>query len=192
MGGCPLTWNWFDAAVFLISIITIISGYRQGLIRIVAGWLGLVAGLVAAVLFYRPVKSLLLGALHIVPALAGQNGDGSVYQLILPAFIAVLSFALVVVGVSLAVRIVGNLIHRLFDVAGIGWLDGALGALVCLGLFAFGLALVMGMMMPLLEMAEGLHWAWAVDLKREITGSYTGPWLKTMYLTWGRWFSGGM
>lgn len=51
--------TWIDVVLLFILAQAALAGYRQGFFSIMAGFVGLVAGIIAAVRYYRPVAEML-------------------------------------------------------------------------------------------------------------------------------------
>ncbi|MGE5380819.1 MAG: CvpA family protein [Methylocystaceae bacterium] len=183
-----MQWNWVDLVLALFILMALIGGYRRGLTTIVSGWLGLIMGFLTAVLFFKPVKTQLLGWLGMYqPAAAGGTAAGGVANVVLTALMTVVAFALIMAAVNMLFRFIGKGIHRLMDSIGMAWIDGGLGAIISLIITVVAVSLILGMGKPLLQMGTTAHWDWAIAASQEIERSRLEGVFLQVYERWGDW-----
>ncbi|HJY05226.1 MAG TPA: CvpA family protein [Bryobacteraceae bacterium] len=101
--------NWFDVALLVLIVASVLSGLRTGLARVVMHLVATIAGLVAGFWFYGIAADELMPWVHD------------------PVAARIAGFALIFIGVMIAGALAGWLIARLFRLIGLGWLDHLLG-----------------------------------------------------------------
>ncbi len=102
--------NWLDFVLAFILMLSVVSGYRKGLIRIGIGIIATIAALVLACWFYGSAGSLLL------PYVTGKSMAN------------ILGFMLVFLGVITVGAIVSRILAAIFKWVGLSWFDRLLGA----------------------------------------------------------------
>ena len=105
--------NWVDAVIIVVALIGAFSGFRQGLIMSVFGFLGLIVGVAFAGWAADPLADKI-----------SPDGAGWVY---------ILSFILILVIVMVVFHLVGTVLKQFIKLIMLGWLDSLGGALI--GLF---------------------------------------------------------
>jgi membrane protein required for colicin V production len=105
--------NWVDLCILAVVLVSTVAAMGRGIVVELLSLAGLVLGVVVAARYYSQL-SVHLTMLH-VPAL--QN---------------MAAFLLIVMLCLLVMTWLGHILHRMAKYAGMGWLDGLLGA-------AFGL-----------------------------------------------------
>ena len=110
--------NWVDAAIIIVALISAYIGYKQGLVRTVFGFIGLIVGI----------------------TLAGQWSD-SLADLLSSDKVQwayVVAFAIILIVVLVAANLAGAVLKGFIRFMMLGWLD-SLGGIV-LGLFVGAIA----------------------------------------------------
>jgi uncharacterized membrane protein required for colicin V production len=105
--------NWVDGVIIIVALIGAFSGFRQGLIMSIVGFLGLIAGVALAGWAADPLADKI-----------SPDGAGWAY---------ILAFIIVLIIVMVIFHIVGTIIKQFIKLIMLGWLDSFGGAL--LGLF---------------------------------------------------------
>jgi membrane protein required for colicin V production len=113
--------NWLDILIIVCLVASAIGGLKTGIIRGLAGFLGLLLGIFLAGLWYERVGGW-IGFIH----------NESIAKVI--AFILVLAVVMVAVG------LLGSLLHKLASSVMLGWLNHLIGGLLGLliGAVAWG------------------------------------------------------
>jgi membrane protein required for colicin V production len=125
--------NWVDAAIIGVGLIGALSGFRQGLIMAIFGFLGLIAGVAFAGWASDPLADNI-------------SSDGA-------AWAHVLAFIIILVIVMVVFHIAGTLIKQSVKLIMLGWVDSLGGAL--LGLFV-GALLATAVLIALGKWAAGV------------------------------------
>lgn len=117
--------NMFDLIVLVVIVLLILRGLWKGLIRQVVGLAGVVTGYMIAMHFYGPFASRYLKGFT-------------------PATGHIIAFLGVFIGCIIAASIVGWIIGRLMNVAGLGILNRIGGAVLggAKGCFILGVAVM--------------------------------------------------
>ena len=102
----------FDLAVIAVVALSTLAAFVHGFMRVAASLIAWVVGIVAAVRFSSSVGAML-----------PDFGESPVARYLL-------AFALILLAVLLVGGLVGYLLSRLLKVAGLGFLDRGLGAVV--------------------------------------------------------------
>jgi len=102
--------NWLDIIIIVILGIQVITGFVQGFIKVLAGLIGLIVGIVLAGRFYENLAGSLLGFI--------SNTDVA----------NVVAFVLILIVVWGIFSILASLLTRLVSVAFLGMLNRILGA----------------------------------------------------------------
>jgi len=126
--------NWLDATIGLILLISVISAIQKGFSREVIGTITAFAGLFLGAWFYGT---------------AGSFVQPYVSSVGIANFIG---FALVFVGVMIVGGILGWIVNRFLKSVGLSWMDRALGA--AFGI-ARGLLICVALVMILVAFAPG-------------------------------------
>lgn len=105
--------NWVDAVIIVVGLIGAFSGFRQGLIMAIFGFLGLIAGVAFAGWAADPLADKI-------------SSDGA-------AWAHVVAFIIILMIVMVVFHIVGIIIKQFVKMIMLGWVDSLGGAL--LGLF---------------------------------------------------------
>ena len=126
--------NWLDVVLLLLLLVSIVTSFSAGLTREVVGLITMVAALGAAVWFYGTAGSFLLPYVSS-PGVAHFCG-----------------FLIVFCGVLLLGALLGRLLRRFINVAGLSFVDRLLGA--GFGLVR-GLLISIALIMALLAFTPG-------------------------------------
>jgi membrane protein required for colicin V production len=102
--------NWLDLVLAVILLLSVVSGYRKGLIRIGIGLIATVAALVFACWFYGTAGTFLI---RYVSSRSTAN---------------LLGFLVVFIGVIILGALVGRILAAIFKWVGLSWFDRLLGA----------------------------------------------------------------
>ncbi|MGH9630835.1 MAG: CvpA family protein [Bryobacteraceae bacterium] len=123
-------WNWLDLVFGLIVLLSVVSGFAKGFLRIGIGFAAAIAGFLCAAWFYR---------------IAGKPLTPYVDS---PWLANVLGFLLVFVGILGAGALISMALARLFHWVGLTWLDRLLG-----GAFGFVRGTVIAVMIMMVILA---------------------------------------
>ncbi len=107
-----------DAIFFILMILAVFKGYRNGFIVAVFSFLGIIIGLAAAMKFSTVVAGWLKDSTSISAA-----------------WLPFLSFVLVMVGVILLIRIGAKLIQSAVELVLMGWLNKLTGIILYAALY---------------------------------------------------------
>ena len=102
--------NWLDLVLAVILIVSLVSGYRKGLIRIGIGLIATVAALVFACWFYGAAGTF------VIPYVSSRSTAN------------LLGFLLVFLGVITLGAVVSRILAAVFKWVGLSWFDRLLGA----------------------------------------------------------------
>ena len=102
--------NWLDLVLAVILTLSVVSGYRKGLIRIGIGLIATVAALVFACWFYGTAGTFL------IPYVSSQS------------IAKIGGFILVFLGVMALGALIGRILAAIFKWVGLSWFDRLLGA----------------------------------------------------------------
>jgi len=141
--------NGFDLFLIVMVVALLALGAWKGLVRLLLGITGMVAGVFLALRFESRLAPLFLRWVTTQELLA-----------------RLLAFVSIVVGVSVACVVIAFLVRQMLKVATLGWLDRVLGAtagLVCALLFMGTIALFLTAGFP--------------DQSKLLAGSKTAPYL---------------
>ncbi len=125
--------NGFDIALLIVASVLAVTGFVKGLIRILVGFVALIAAFLLASQFHGPVAA----------RLGWMNLSQPVLLLI--------AYAVIFVGVMLAGAVVGYLVRRLLRAAMLGWVDRLGGAALGLATATLMAALLV---LPLIAYTE--------------------------------------
>ena len=125
--------NWLDIILLVLLVLSVLGGWKSGLVRSVFGWVALILGIVLASHFYRPLSETAFSHLF-------QPGVASVLS-----FIVIFAVVVVIVGIlatwldRLVTASMLNWVNK-FGGAVFGLLTGCifLGALLAIALGFFG------------------------------------------------------
>lgn len=129
--------NMFDLIVLVVIVLLILRGLWKGLIRQVVGLAGVVTGYMIAMHFYGPFASRYLKGFT-------------------PATGHIIAFLGVFIGCIIAASIVGWIIGRLMNVAGLGILNRIGGAVLGGAKGCFILAIAVMMLVAFLPRENGV------------------------------------
>jgi membrane protein required for colicin V production len=141
--------NAFDLLLIAIVVALLVLGAWKGIVRLLLGATGMVAGVFLALRFEARVAPLFLRWVTTQELVA-----------------RLLAFVSIVVGVSVACVVIAFLVRQMLKVATLGWLDRVLGAtagLVCALLFMGTIAVFLTAGFP--------------DQSNLLAGSKTAPYL---------------
>jgi membrane protein required for colicin V production len=141
-----------DAIFFILMILAIFKGYRNGFIVAVFSFLAIIIGLAAA--------------LKLSTVVAGWLKDSTSIS---AAWLPFLSFALVMIGVIILVRIGAKLVQSAVEMIFLGWLNKLVGII----LYA---ALYITLYSVLLFYADKLHWIKPEVFQSSRCWSFIQPW----------------
>lgn len=114
--------NWFDIIVFLVLLGAFIKGMRKGLAMQVAGLVAIVIGAIFAGKAANMILPYLLGMINISSNVA-----------------VMLSYAIAFIIIVVGIKMIGKMLHNLFEALYIGFLNRILGA--ALGVVSVSLVL---------------------------------------------------
>ncbi len=103
--------NFFDIAVIIIMGYCLVRGIFRGLIKEISSIVGVLGGFYAAYTYYG----------HLGKLLARWISD--------TAYLNILSFLIIFVGVFLIISILGVIIKYILNISFLGWFDRIFGAL---------------------------------------------------------------
>jgi len=115
-----------DAIFILLMIFAVIKGYRNGFIVAVFSFLGIIIGLAAA--------------MKLSTFVAGWLRDSSSIS---AAWLPFLSFALIMIGVMLLVRLGAKLIQSAMELILMGWLNKLTGIVLYAALYITVLSVIL-------------------------------------------------
>lgn len=115
-----------DAIFILLMIFAVIKGYRNGFIVAVFSFLGIIIGLAAA--------------MKLSTFVAGWLRDSTSIS---AAWLPFLSFALIMIGVMLLVRLGARLIQSAMELVLMGWLNKLTGIVLYAALYTTVLSVVL-------------------------------------------------
>lgn len=122
--------NWFDLIVLILLLISVINGYRKGLI-------GQLVGLAIILL------SAIFGgnlATYILPILKDY--------LDLPANLSrALSFLIAFAAIAIVISIIGKIIQKLLNIVLLGFVNRMLGSIIAIGTLMFGLSIILNLVL---------------------------------------------
>lgn len=122
--------NWFDLIVLILLLISVINGYRKGLI-------GQLVGLAIILL------SAIFGgnlATYILPILNDY--------LDLPANLSrALSFLIAFAAIAIVISIIGKIIQKLLNIVLLGFVNRMLGSIIAIGTLMFGLSIILNLVL---------------------------------------------
>ncbi|MEO7529819.1 MAG: CvpA family protein [Sediminibacterium sp.] len=141
-----------DAIFIILMILAVFKGYRSGFVVAVFSFLAIVIGLAAAMKLSTVVAGWL------------QNSTS-----ISSAWLPFLSFALVMVGVVILVRLGGKLIESAMRMVMLGWLNKLSGIVLYAALYIMIYSVV-------LFYANELHWMKSETYLTSRSYSFVQPW----------------
>jgi membrane protein required for colicin V production len=118
--------NWLDIIIIIVLAISVLGGWRTGLIKAALGWIGIIVGLVLAGDYYQSLAKLF----------------STVFQ---ETLANILGFLAIFIGVTILSGVLGIWLSRVVSLTLLGWLNRLAGA-------AFGLfigAVVIGALLVL-------------------------------------------
>ena len=122
--------NWFDLIVLILLLISVINGYRKGLI-------GQLVGLAIILLSAIFVGNL---ATYILPILNDY--------LDLPANLSrALSFLIAFATIAIVISIIGKIIQKLLNIVLLGFVNRMLGSIIAIGTLMFGLSIILNLVL---------------------------------------------
>jgi membrane protein required for colicin V production len=105
--------NWVDIVLGVFVVVFLVIGVRKGLIREVAGFIGLVVAFIVGIAGTRFWSELIVIELHFPPSIA-----------------TVVSFILLFTLVFLLFRAAGSFLFTILHLSPLGWLDRVGGCIV--------------------------------------------------------------
>lgn len=120
--------NWLDIIISLILITAFVKGFRKGFALQLAG---LVAVILAAILAGR-IANILLPYLLSLFTYSEKT-------------VGVISYILAFLAIILFVRVVGKLVHNLFEILHLSFINQLMGAIVNVGCFAVVLSVLLNL-----------------------------------------------
>jgi membrane protein required for colicin V production len=101
--------NWIDWLLIIFLLISVVNGFREGMVRIGIGIVALIAGFFLASWFGGMAAGTLLPFIHSKPVAS------------------ILGYFLVFCGVLIAGALIASLIVRMLKLIGLTWMDRLLG-----------------------------------------------------------------
>ena len=141
-----------DVIFFLLMILAIIKGFRNGFIVAVFSFFGIFIGLAAAL----KLSTLVAGWLHHSTNIAA-------------AWLPFLSFLLIMIGVILLVRLGALFIQTAMEAVLMGWINKISGVILYAALYTTLLSVV-------LFYAEKIHWIKADTFASSHIFAFIQPW----------------
>ena len=116
--------NWLDIVIIVVIVLLGILGLRQGIIKTAFGIAGLIAGIVLAGRYYKPLAEIL-------------SPSGA-------SWANITAYAIILIATLVVAGVIGWLIAKLVHLVLLGWLDqlagfvfgAAIGALICAAVLA--------------------------------------------------------
>ena len=147
-----MTWadlNWLDILFVLIILLSIVSGYRKGLIRIGIGLIATIAAIVLACWFYGRAGTFL------IPYVSSRSTAN------------LLGFLIVFLGVLTVGALLSRILATIFKWVGLSWFDRILGAVF--GALR-GVAISIGVLMMITALSP-------ISRQSAVTNSEIAPYL---------------
>jgi membrane protein required for colicin V production len=126
-----LEFNLFDAVVIVISLLLGIKGFFRGIIKELAGLIGIIGGIFFASKYYNSVGTYINENLLSIP------NESAIY---------LVGFISVFMGVWVVVWLIGEMIAKMFKVAKLSILDKVIGAAFSSGKFFLLIAIFISML----------------------------------------------
>jgi uncharacterized membrane protein required for colicin V production len=204
--------NLLDYAIILVVIAGGVSGYQRGLVRTVGNIVSLGLGLAIAALGAEKLTLYLEAKMHTVSSLAGYLENHfplsmvGTADMVLPQSLLImpqvsdspytpLAYVLVLAGSFLSLCLLVT-VAALLTWAVLSWVlgwvvDGTLnragGAAVGVGLKTVGMAVLMGVLVPLVEVGANMHIAGALITRSYTQTSVLTPYLVVLFKWMTRW-----
>lgn len=141
-----------DVIFIFLMILAIIKGFRNGFVVAIFSFLGIIIGLAAAMKLSILVAGWLKDSTHISTA-----------------WLPFLSFALVMIGVMILVRLGALFIQSAMEMVLLGWLNKLSGILLYAAIFTTLFSVV-------LFYAEKIHWIKSTTFMTSHIYAFVQPW----------------
>ncbi|MEO1928666.1 MAG: CvpA family protein [Nautiliaceae bacterium] len=106
--------NYFDAIIIVITLLLAIRGFFNGVVKEIAGLVGIIGGLILASKFYSQ---------------AGVYINENLFQIPNKSAISLVGFIAVFFGFWVVSVFIGYLLGKILKISALGWLDKSLGFL---------------------------------------------------------------
>ncbi len=106
--------NYFDAVIIVITLLLAIKGFFNGVVKEIAGLVGIIGGLILASKFYAQV---------------GIYINENLFQIPNKSAIFLVGFIAVFFGFWVVSIFIGFLLGKILKISALGWLDKSLGFL---------------------------------------------------------------
>jgi uncharacterized membrane protein required for colicin V production len=196
--------SMLDYFLLLILILAVIAGYHRGLLQTLGGMVSLAAGLVLAALYCNDLVFYLDSKFHLVTVIA----EGLEKKIPLPAFysypavgsfiaepeifsplhsqlahllLVVVSFVVLYLVISRLTNILWTLLAGVLGWGVLGNLNQMGGALLNLGAKVLGLSIVVGLLIPLVDVGSKLQMKWAITTRAYLDSSILVPSLANFF-----------
>lgn len=126
--------NWFDLTIGILLLLSVINGFRKGLIMQLVG----LATIVLAAIFGGKLARIILPELTNLANLS-------------PEVAKVLSFVLAFAAIAIVLSLVGRLLHRFIDVIMLSFVNRLLGAVIAAGTMMVFLSIILNLILILDE-----------------------------------------
>jgi len=124
--------SWFDLTVSILLLITLVNGYRKGLIM---QSVGLATIILAAVFGGRLAKTILPEINKLID--------------LSPEAARVLSFILAFIGIAVVLFLVGRILQRFIEVVSLSFINRLLGAVIAAGTMMIFLSITLNLVLML-------------------------------------------
>ncbi|NLW90059.1 MAG: CvpA family protein [Syntrophomonadaceae bacterium] len=201
--------NPVDYIIIAVLLLSLVAGYRQGMVGAVSGVLGFIVGLALAAIFYHAlaewadqywgISAILADWIRIKFPLAALAPDNSLLNLdqldtiyndaasyLAGNLLLILSFLLILFIGSKAVQFFSRGINSLLDGTIFSGVNRGLGAAVVMVKNLLIMAVVLGLIMPSLDLGSQMGLSSASAMNGYVSGSLLVEWL----LQWFEFFKG--
>jgi len=201
--------NAVDYIILVILLLSLVAGYRQGMVGAVSGVLGFIVGLVLAALFYHSlaawldqyfnISTTLADWLRVKLPLAAMAPENSLLNLdrldtvyndaasfLAGNLLLILSFLLILGVGSKAMQLFSHGISTVLDGTIFSGVNRGLGAAVVMVKNLLIMAVVLGLSLPSLDLGAKMGLSMASVLNGYVSHSFLADWL----LQWFDLFKG--
>jgi len=133
--------NYFDAVVIVITLLLAIKGFFNGVVKEIAGLVGIIGGLILASKFY---------------AQAGVYINENLFQVPNKSAISLVGFIAVFFGFWIVSVLIGFLLGKILKISALGWLDKSLGFLFAGAKFFLLVSVIVAMLSQVAFIREKL------------------------------------
>jgi membrane protein required for colicin V production len=126
-----LEFNLFDAIVIIISIVLGVKGFFRGIIKELAGLVGIIGGIFFAREYYIE---------------AGKYINENLLSIPNQSAIDLVGFVSVFIAIWLLVWLIGEILSKMFEVAKLGIIDKLIGAVFSAGKFFLLIAIILSLL----------------------------------------------